>query len=74
MVDMREGGGRGGRGSGRVVGSEGGRCAWEGNRHVGCDKHVIGLDCGADEEAAEGEDGKSKAAGEVLIDEGLRER
>ena len=41
---------------------------------MGCDEHVVSLDGGADEEAAEGEDGKSKAAGEVLIDEGLRER
>ena len=39
---------------------------------MGCEEHVIGLDCCADEEAREGDDGKSKALRKVLVGEGLR--
>jgi hypothetical protein len=39
---------------------------------VGGEEHVIGLDCCADEEAGEGDDGKPEALCEVLVGEGLR--
>jgi hypothetical protein len=31
----------------------------EGKRHVSCYEHVVGLDCGTNEEAAKGEDGEA---------------
>ena len=68
VVDVGEGGGGGGRGG---LDGEGGGWGGERGGHVGGEKHVVGLERGADEEAGERDDGEAEAAGEVLVGEGL---
>ena len=36
-----------------------------------CEEHVVGLDRSSDEEAGERDDGETKTAGEVLVEEGV---
>ena len=62
VVDLLQGGGCDGRGSGGVDG-DGGGGGGEGGRHVGGEEHVVGLDGSADEQASQGYDGQAETAG-----------
>ncbi|OSS53595.1 hypothetical protein B5807_01055 [Epicoccum nigrum] len=69
VVDVRQC--CGGRGRGRVFGRQARREGWHGRWHVCRDEHVVGLDCGADEETGQRDDGEAETAGQVRVAEGV---
>lgn len=74
LVDVLQRGHCGGvRGWGVRVEGEGGGGRGDGEGHVGSEKHVVGLDRGADEEGGKRNNREAEATGEVLVCERLCE-